>query len=191
MPHLPSDPNARPFDISSNLDPSHHQSHSMHASTPLLMLTSDQLPPPPCLPLDFDSPDVLQLLSAKADAHLQVCEKRKLSRGNIADPDTGSQILGDAVIGDILHNNKTLIPFVIDLFGCLGPILHTAPLAFPNSRPNASKIYKFITTSLLPPSYVVLGFLVMLLLFANYPVSLPEPFPLFDDTCKSMRYELQ
>ena len=80
---------------------------------------------------------------------------------------------------------------VIDLFGCLGPILHTAPLAFPNSRPNASKIYKFITTSLLPPSYVVLGFLVMLLLFANYPVSLPEPFPLFDDTCKSMRYEIQ
>ncbi len=84
----------------------------------------------------------------------QVYEKRKLNRGNKRDPTTGTTIPGDVIIGDILHNNMTLIPFAIDPFSRLGPILRhflfgtrpTVPLSFPPSRPHATEMYKCITT---------------------------------------------
>jgi hypothetical protein len=39
---------------------------------PKLMNLQDRSPQPPCPPLDLDSSDVLRILSANADAHLQV-----------------------------------------------------------------------------------------------------------------------
>ncbi len=81
-------------------------------------------------------------------------KKRKLNRCNKRDPTTGTTIPGDAIIGNILHNNMTLIPFAIDPFGHLGPILchflfgtrPTVPLSFPPSQPYATEMYKRITT---------------------------------------------
>jgi hypothetical protein len=91
---------------------------------------------------------------ANANAHLQVYKKQKLNRGNKRNPTTGTTISGDGIIGEILQNNMTLIPFVIDPFGCLGPILchflfgtrPTVPLSFPSSQPYATEMYKHITT---------------------------------------------
>ncbi len=81
-------------------------------------------------------------------------KNKKLNRGNKRDPTTGTTIPGDTIIGDILHNNTTLIPFAIDPFGRLGPILHhflfgtrpTVPLSFPPSQPHATEMCTRITT---------------------------------------------
>jgi hypothetical protein len=97
--------------------------------------------PPPHPNFDLDSPDILNILSANADGHLQVYKKQKLNRGNKRGPKTGTTIPGDVIIGDILHNNTTLIPFAIDPFGHLGRILRhflfgtgpNVPLSFPPS----------------------------------------------------------
>ena len=91
---------------------------------------------------------------ANADAHLQVYKKQKLNRGNKCNPTTGTTIPGNAIIGNILHYNMTLIPFAIDPFGHLSPILRhflfgtrpTVPLSFPPSHPHATEMYKRITT---------------------------------------------
>ncbi len=110
--------------------------------------------PPPCCPLDLDSPDVKRILSANANSHLQVFEKRKLYRGNKRDPDSGQKIQGDDVIGDILLAGMMLLPFAIDPFGRLGPLARTflygtsplKPITFPASRPNASEMHQRITS---------------------------------------------
>jgi hypothetical protein len=148
MLHLPPGPNARPFDIAFDLDPA-LPPNVTHAC-PYTSIGADITIscPPPCPNFDLDSPDVLNIPSANADAHLQVYEKRKLNRGNKRDPTTGTTIPGDSIIGDILHNNMTLIPFAIDPFGRLGPILRhflfdtrpTVPLSFPPSQPHATEM---------------------------------------------------
>jgi hypothetical protein len=102
--------------------------------------------PPPCPSYDLDSPDVLRILLANTDLHLQVFEKWKLNHDNKCDPVIGSSISGDEVIGNLIHNSMTLIPFAIDPFGHLGSLLctflfgttPTSPLTFPLSRPNAT-----------------------------------------------------
>jgi hypothetical protein len=48
---------------------------------------------------------------ANANAHLKVYKKLKLNRGNKRNPTTDTTIPGDAIIGNILHSNMTLIPF--------------------------------------------------------------------------------
>ena len=153
MLHLPSDPNARPFDIAFDPDPSIPPiTHSCPYATIGTDVTISYPPPPP--PLDLDSPDVLRILSANADSHLQVFEKRKLCRGNKRDPDTGAKIDGDGVIGDLLRRNMTLLPFAIDPFGRIGPLARTFlfgttpanKLSFPQSRPNASEMHRRITS---------------------------------------------
>jgi hypothetical protein len=86
--------------------------------------------------------------------HLQIFEKRKLCRGNKRDPATGTQIKGDAIIGDLLQRNMTLLPFAIDPFGRLGPLalaflfgtLTTKALTILPSRPHASKMHRRITS---------------------------------------------
>ena len=152
--HLPSDPNARPFDISFDPDPSlpPHVTHCCPYTTIGADITISY--PPPCPSFDLDSPDVLRILSANADSHLQIFEKRKLCRGNKRDPATGTQIKGDAIIGDLLQRNMTLLPFAIDPFGRLGPLARgflfgTSPakaLTFPPSRPHASEMHRRITS---------------------------------------------
>ncbi len=110
--------------------------------------------PPPSPSFNLDSPDVLQILSANADLHLQIFEKRKLCRGNKCDPATGTQIKGDAIIGDLLQRNMTLLPFAINPFGRLGPLAHgflfgtspTQALTFPPSRSHASEMHRRITS---------------------------------------------
>ena len=103
---------------------------------------------------NLDFPDVLRILSANADSHLQIFEKRKLCRGNKRDPDTGARIDGDAIIGDLLGRNMTLIPFAIDPFGRIGPLARTFlfgttpahKLSFPASRPHAEEMHRRVTS---------------------------------------------
>ncbi len=123
MLHLPSDPNARPLDIAFNPNPAlpPNVTHACPYTSISANITISCPPPHPNF--DLNSPDVLNILSANADAHLQVCKKQKIDRGNKRNPTTGTTIPGDAIIGNILHHNMTLIPFVIDPFGRLGPIL--------------------------------------------------------------------
>ena len=152
--HLRSDPNARPFDISFDPDPSlpPHVTHCCPYTTIGADITISYPPPPPSF--NLDSPDVLRILSANADSHLQIFEKRKLCRGNKRDPATGTQIKGDAIIGDLLQRNMTLLPFAIDPFGRLGPLARaflfgTAPthaLTFPPSRPHAFEMHRRVTS---------------------------------------------
>ena len=154
MLHLPSDPNARPFDISFDPDPSipPQVTHSCPYVTIGTDITISYTPPCPSFALD--SPDVLRILSANADSHLQIFEKRKLCRGNKRDPDSGARIDGDNIIGDLLGKNMTLIPFAIDPFGRLGPLARTflfgttpaRKLSFPASRPHASEMHRRVTS---------------------------------------------
>jgi hypothetical protein len=154
MLHLLSDPSARPFDIAFNPDPAFppNVTHACPYTSIGTDITISR--PTPCPNFDLDSPEVSNILSANADAHLQVYKKQKLNRGNKRNPTTGTTIPGDGIIGDILHNNMTLIPFAIDPFGRLGLILchflfgtrPTVPLSFPPPRPHATEMYKHITT---------------------------------------------
>jgi hypothetical protein len=108
----------------------------------------------PCPSFALDSPDVLRILLANADSHLQVFEKRKLCRGDKRDPDTGAQIDGDDIIRDLLAKHMTLIPFAIGPFGQIGPLARTflfemtpaQQLSFPASRPHASEMHCWITS---------------------------------------------
>ena len=86
---------------------------------------------------------------ANADSHLHKCERRKLGRINKTDGSTSIITRGDTLIGDLLHWNMLLIPFVINPLGRVGSLLqhflfghHPAPLLwFPPSRPNATQMY--------------------------------------------------
>jgi hypothetical protein len=138
-------PNTRPFDIPFDPDPAlpPNVTHAcLYTSIGADITVSCPLPHPY---FDLDSPDVLNILSANADN-----KKRKLNRGNKRNPTTGTTIPGNAIIGNILHNNMTLITFVIDPFGRLSPILchflfgtrPTVPLSFPPSQPHATEMYK-------------------------------------------------
>jgi hypothetical protein len=154
MLHLPFDPNARPFDISFDPDPSIPQ--QVTHSCPYITIGTDITISytPPCPSFALDSPDVLCIFSANADSHHQVFEKRKLCRGNKRDPDTGARIDGYDFIGDLLAKHMTLIPFAIGPFGRLGPLVRTflsgttptQQLSFPASRPHASEMHRWITS---------------------------------------------
>ena len=86
---------------------------------------------------------------ANADSHLQNYEHKKLGHTNKTDASTSIITCGDTLIGDLLHRNMLLIPFVIDPLGRFSPLLqnflfgqHSAPqLRFPPSRPNATQMY--------------------------------------------------
>ena len=155
-PHLRlrSDPSARPFDLSFDPDTSlpHHVNQGCPYTTIGADITITSHPLSPTFPLS--STDVIQKLTANADSHLQLAEKRKLGRVTKRDPTTGAPIPGDDVIGDILEQNMVLLPFAIDPFGRFGPILrhflfNTAPhqhITFHPSRPNATKMYRRIMT---------------------------------------------
>jgi hypothetical protein len=154
MLYLPSDPNARPFDISFNPDPA-LPPNVTHAS-PYTSIGADITisGPPPRPTFNHNSPDVIKFSMANADMHLQVYERRKLNRVNRRDPDTGIIAHGDSIIGDIYNDNMALLLFAINPFGRLGPILHhflfnkhpDVPHWFPPTKPNATAIYSRIMT---------------------------------------------
>jgi hypothetical protein len=141
MLHLPSNPNAYPFNIAFDPDPT--LLPNVTHPCPYTSIGADITISCPslCTNFDLNSPDVFNILLANADMHLQVYKKQKLNRGNKHDPTTGTTIPSNAIIGNILHNSMTLIPFAIDPFGCLDPILclflfgtrSTVPLSFPPS----------------------------------------------------------
>jgi hypothetical protein len=101
------------------------------------------------LPIDPNSPDVLQIITADADSNLQKYERKKLGRTSKTNPSTSIITRGDTLIGDLLHRNMLLILFAMDPLGRFGPLLHNflfghhpAPqLWFPPSRPNATQMY--------------------------------------------------
>ena len=117
------------------------------------------------LPLDPISPYVLQILTANADSHLQKNERKKLGRTNKTDPSTPIITHGNTLIGDLLHGNMLLIPFVIDPLGRFGPLLqnflfrhHPAPqLRFPPSRPNATQMYTKLLQYPIPKGILLLA----------------------------------
>jgi hypothetical protein len=147
--YLPSEPHSRPFDLSFDPYPAPPPiiSHGCTSHTVGADITIS--PSPPRLPLDPNSPDVLQIITANSDLHLQKYERKKLGRTNKMDPSTSIITHGDILIGDLLHRNMLLILFAIDPLGRFGPLLqnflvghHPAPqLRFPPSRPNASQMY--------------------------------------------------
>jgi hypothetical protein len=75
MLHLPSDPNVHPFDIAFDPDPAlpPNVTHTCPYTSISANITISC--PPPCPNFDLDSPDVLNILSAINDAHLQVYKK--------------------------------------------------------------------------------------------------------------------
>ena len=147
--YLPSDPHSRPFDLSFDPYPAPPPITSHGCTSHTIGADITISPSPPRLPLDPNSPDVLQIITAKADSHLQKYERKKLGRTNKTDPSTSIITHGDTLIGDLLHRNMLLIPFAIDPLGRFGPLLqnflfghHPVPqLRFPPSRPNASQMY--------------------------------------------------
>jgi hypothetical protein len=109
--------------------------------------------PPPCPSFEPTSPDVITMLTANADSHLQKYEKKKIRRKNKTDKITGTITTGDTIIGDLLDRNMILIPIAIDPFGRFGPILQaflyntqpTTPITFTPTKPNATTMYHKIT----------------------------------------------
>jgi len=112
--YLPSDPHSRPFDFSFDpyLAPPPLASHGCTSQTVGADITISLLPPRPLI--NPNSPDVLQIITANADTHLQNNERKKLGRTNKTDASTSTITRGDTLISDLLHRNMLLIPFAID-----------------------------------------------------------------------------
>jgi hypothetical protein len=100
--HLPSDPHARPFDLSFNPDPTYPPNTNHTCPYTTIGFDVTIACPPPCPSFDPTSPDVITMLTANADSHLQRYEKKKIGRENKTDKITGTTTTGDTVIGDLL-----------------------------------------------------------------------------------------
>jgi hypothetical protein len=149
--YLPSDPHSRLFDLSFDPYPAPPPltSHGCTSHTVGAGITISPLPHR--LPLDPNSPHVLKNITTNADSHLHKYERKKLGRANKTEPSTSIITHGDTLIGDLLHQNMLLIPFVKVSLGRFSPLLqifssvttqHPAPqLRFPPSRPNATQMY--------------------------------------------------
>ncbi len=147
--YLSSDPHSHPFDLSFDPYPASPPltSHGCTSSTVGVDVTISSLPPKPSF--NPTSSNVLQIITANADSHLQNYERKKLGRTNKTNTSTLVTTKGDSLIGDLLHRNMLLIPFAIDPLGRFGPLLqnllfghHPAPLLqYPPSKPNATQMY--------------------------------------------------
>jgi len=107
--HLPSDPHARPFDLSFNPDPSSPPliNHACPYTTVDFDVTITS--PPPYPSFNPTSPNVTTILMAYADTHLQKYEKKRVGRDNKTNPTTGTISVGDTIIGELLTRNMVLI----------------------------------------------------------------------------------
>jgi hypothetical protein len=138
------DISARPFDIS--FEPTLHATNCDFNPSPFSIVGTDvtithshEHSTPPL------SADVKQQLTAIADRHLQVAEKKKFMRDKVhINPNTDSHqtILGDTVIKDLLDKNWGPITQAF----LSNPTPLTLPLQFPPSRPNAQTMYIRATT---------------------------------------------
>ncbi len=147
--YLPSNPHSCPFDLSFDPCPASPPltSHSCTSTTVGADITISSLPPKPTI--DLTSPDVLQIIMANADSHLQKYKLRKLGCINKTNTSTSIITQGDTLIKDLLHQNMLLILFATDPLGRFGPLLqhflfgsHPAPLLwFPPSKQNATQMY--------------------------------------------------
>ncbi len=83
--YLPSDPHSRPFDLSFEPYPAPPPlaSHGCTSHTVGADITISSLPPRPLI--NPNSPDVLQIITANADTHLQNYERKKLGCTNKID----------------------------------------------------------------------------------------------------------
>ena len=112
--YLPSDPHSCPFDLSFDPYPAPPPlaSHGCTSHTIGANITISSLPPKPLI--NPNSPDVLQIITANANTHLQNYERKKLGHTNKTDASASTITRGDTLIGNLLHRNMLLIPFVID-----------------------------------------------------------------------------
>jgi hypothetical protein len=150
--YLPSDPHAWPFDLSFNPDPASppQVNHACPYTTIGFDITISC--PPPCPIFDPTSSNVTKILTANANSHLQKYKKKKLGRDNNTNPRTGITTIGNTVIGDILDQNKILLPLAINPHGRFVPILQhflfdTPPtnlITFTQAKPNATFMYSKI-----------------------------------------------
>ena len=146
---LPSDPHARPFDISFDpypaIPPNVH--HGCTYTTVGADITISSSPPIPSI--NHTSPDVIKTIAANADSHLQSYERRKLGRANKRNLTTSTITSGDKVIGDLIARQMLLLPIAINPLGRFGPLLthflfgshNPPPISFPVSKPNATLMY--------------------------------------------------
>jgi hypothetical protein len=96
-----SDPHARPFDLSFNPDPTSPPNTNHACPYTTIGFDVTIACPPPCPSFDPTSPDVITILTANADSHLQKYEKKKIRRKNKTNKITGTTTTGDTVIGAI------------------------------------------------------------------------------------------
>ena len=127
--HLRSDPTARPFDISFNPNPTSH--HCCPYTTIGADITITGTTPPL---KRQTSEDIIQSITANADHHLQMHERRKLGRITKPATPTTPPVHGDKVIGELYNKNMVLIPITIDPFACFGPMFQSF-LTSTESRP--------------------------------------------------------
>ena len=98
--------------------------------------------PPPLtfIPEEFD--DESEIVTARAEIHLQNYERKKFMREGAADQITAHSLSGDEIIQQLLDSNKVLLPLPIDHLGRWGPIFHnfilhhtpTQDIALPRTR---------------------------------------------------------
>ena len=146
--YLPSDPHSHPFDLSFDPYPAPPPLTSNGCTSSSVGANITISPSPPNLPINPNSPDVLQIITANADLHLEKYGRKKLGSINKTNASTSIITQGDTLIGNLLNRNMLLIPFAIDHLGRFGPLLqnslfghHPAPqFWFPRSRPNATQI---------------------------------------------------
>ena len=149
---IASDKGARPLDVSFDIDPT---ITAEAAFCPYSTCGGDVTIVRPVPPSDLaTTEDVIETVTAAAEEHLQQWgERKKLMRVATDDPFTHSKIPGDQLIGEILDANTILIPWAFDPHGNMGPMLqgflfgrqaHTA-ISFPDSRPNATRMYNRAT----------------------------------------------
>jgi hypothetical protein len=127
--HLRSDLTARPFDISFNPNPTSH--HCCPYTTIGADITITGTTPPP---KRQTSEDIIQTITANADHHLQMHERRKLGRTTKPATPTTPPVHGDEVIDELYNKNMVLIPITIDPFACFGPMFQSF-LTSTESRP--------------------------------------------------------
>ena len=153
----PSDPNARPFDIS--FDPDFNHANRNYCNCPFSTVGADititHCLPPISIPL---TDDVQQKLTAIADRHLQKSEREKYRRDKSSvDTNTAptNTIHGDTIMGDLLTANTILLAFALDPFGRWGPIMQNflttsttsiQQKPFRANRPNANTMYHRATS---------------------------------------------
>jgi hypothetical protein len=119
--HLRSDPTAQPFDISFNPNPTSH--HCCPYTTIGADITITGTTPPP--KRQTSSEDIFQTITANADHHLQMHERRKLGRTTKPATPTTPPVHGDEVIGKLYNKNMVLIPITIDPFARFGPMFQS------------------------------------------------------------------